>query len=53
MGSEMCIRDSGDRLYAYPDALAAHERLCLHASMLSFTHPVSGERLRFECPAPF
>ncbi|MCE6983531.1 RNA pseudouridine synthase, partial [Pseudomonas frederiksbergensis] len=36
-----------------PEALAAHERLCLHASMLSFTHPVSGERLRFECPAPF
>ena len=43
----------GDRLYANPEALAAHERLCLHASMLSFTHPVSGERLRFECPAPF
>jgi tRNA pseudouridine32 synthase/23S rRNA pseudouridine746 synthase len=43
----------GDRLYANPQALAAHERLCLHASMLSFTHPVSGERLKFECPAPF
>ncbi|MGO3552990.1 MAG: RNA pseudouridine synthase, partial [Pseudomonas helleri] len=24
-----------------------------HASMLSFTHPQTGERLRFECPAPF
>lgn len=43
----------GDRLYANPEALAAHERLCLHASMLGFTHPVSGERLKFECPAPF
>ncbi|WP_312154035.1 RluA family pseudouridine synthase, partial [Pseudomonas sp.] len=43
----------GDRLYANPEALAAHERLCLHASMLSFTHPVSGQRLKFECPAPF
>lgn len=43
----------GDRLYANPEALAAHERLCLHASMLAFTHPVSGERLRFTCPAPF
>lgn len=43
----------GDRLYAHNEALAAHERLCLHASMLAFTHPVSGERLRFECPAPF
>ena len=34
-------------------ALAAHERLCLHASMLTLTHPQTGERLRFECPAPF
>ena len=43
----------GDRLYAHEQALQAHERLCLHASMLSLTHPQSGERLRFECPAPF
>ncbi|MFK3723128.1 RluA family pseudouridine synthase [Pseudomonas monteilii] len=43
----------GDRLYANPEALAAHERLCLHASMLAFTHPVSGERLCFTCPASF
>ena len=26
--------------------------LCLHASTLEFDHPVSGERLRFEAPAP-
>ena len=43
----------GDRLYAHDQALAAHDRLCLHASMLALTHPQSGERLRFECPAPF
>lgn len=43
----------GDRLYAQGDALAASDRLCLHASMLAFTHPVTGERLRFDCPAPF
>jgi len=43
----------GDGLYAHPQALAAWPRLCLHASMLSFTHPQTGERLRFECPAPF
>lgn len=43
----------GDRLYAHEQALAAHERLCLHASMLAFGHPVTGERMRFECPAPF
>ncbi|EOG5638838.1 RNA pseudouridine synthase, partial [Pseudomonas aeruginosa] len=28
-------------------------RLCLHASLLCLTHPQSGERLRFESPAPF
>jgi tRNA pseudouridine32 synthase/23S rRNA pseudouridine746 synthase len=43
----------GDRLYTNPEALAAHQRLCLHASMLSLSHPHTGERLRFECPAPF
>ncbi len=43
----------GDRLYANPEALAAHERLCLHASMLSLSHPHTGERLRFDSPAPF
>ena len=42
----------GDRLYAHEDALALHSRLCLHASMLAFTHPQTGTRLRFECPAP-
>ncbi|WP_120993224.1 RluA family pseudouridine synthase [Stutzerimonas urumqiensis] len=43
----------GDRLYAHDQALHAHERLCLHASMLTLTHPRTGERLRFESPAPF
>ena len=43
----------GDRLYAHEQALAAHERLCLHASLLCLTHPQSGERMRFESPAPF
>ena len=43
----------GDGLYAHEQALAAWPRLCLHASMLSLTHPQTGERLRFECPAPF
>ncbi|WP_028240698.1 RluA family pseudouridine synthase [Stutzerimonas azotifigens] len=43
----------GDRLYAHDEALQAHERLCLHASMLALTHPRTGERLRFESPAPF
>ena len=43
----------GDGLYAHEQALAAWPRLCLHASMLSLTHPQTGERMRFECQAPF
>ena len=43
----------GDGLYAHEQALVAWPRLCLHASMLTFTHPQTSERLRFECPAPF
>ncbi|TRX73689.1 RluA family pseudouridine synthase [Pseudomonas mangiferae] len=43
----------GDRLYAEGDALTLRDRLCLHASQLGLTHPQSGERLRFESPAPF
>ena len=43
----------GDGLYAHEQALAAWPRLCLHACMLSLTHPQTGERMRFESPAPF
>lgn len=43
----------GDQLYAQNDALQAAERLCLHASMLTLTHPANGEVMRFESPAPF
>jgi tRNA pseudouridine32 synthase/23S rRNA pseudouridine746 synthase len=38
----------GDALYGQK----AH-RLCLHAAELSFTHPVSGERLHFTCYVGF
>lgn len=38
----------GDRLYGHPSS-----RLFLHASALSFTHPLTGQRLTFERPAPF
>lgn len=37
----------GDVFYAKNDALAASERLCLHASELSFDHPVTDERMYF------
>lgn len=43
----------GDPLYASGEALAAAPRLLLHAEMLAFTHPVTGERLEFVSPAPF
>lgn len=39
----------GDRLYGAGDG----GRLHLHASHLSFTHPVTGEQLSFDSPAPF
>ncbi|MFT4624033.1 MAG: tRNA pseudouridine32 synthase/23S rRNA pseudouridine746 synthase [Myxococcota bacterium] len=43
----------GDRFYA-PDAVRdAAPRLCLHAWRLSLDQPYSGQRLRFEAPAPF
>lgn len=40
----------GDRLYG---SRMEGERLALHASLLTFTHPVSGERLTFTSPSPF
>lgn len=43
----------GDSLYAHEEARKASPRLALHAQMLEFTHPVTGERMRFEAPAPF
>ncbi|WP_133859343.1 MULTISPECIES: RluA family pseudouridine synthase [Pseudomonas] len=43
----------GDQLYAEGEALAAQPRLCLHASLLTLTHPLSGERMSFTSPAPF
>jgi tRNA pseudouridine32 synthase/23S rRNA pseudouridine746 synthase len=43
----------GDDLYAPPDALAAADRLLLHATNLSFTHPESGQTLAFESNCPF
>jgi len=43
----------GDALYAPPDVQALSGRLLLHAWSLSFLHPLSGEALAFEHPAPF
>jgi tRNA pseudouridine32 synthase/23S rRNA pseudouridine746 synthase len=43
----------GDALYAPPDVQTRAERLMLHAGELDFAHPVTGEMLHFESPAPF
>lgn len=43
----------GDALYAPPQVQARSGRLLLHAWSLDFMHPLSGERLAFECPPPF
>lgn len=43
----------GDELYADDTALAAAPRLLLHACFLDLPHPVSCERMQFNCPAPF
>ena len=43
----------GDALYAPPEVRTLSGRLLLHAWSLGFVHPLSGQRLAFECPAPF
>ncbi|MCL5042555.1 MAG: RluA family pseudouridine synthase [Gammaproteobacteria bacterium] len=43
----------GDRLYAEGPALAACDRLALHAQRLVISHPTNRERLAFDCPTPF
>lgn len=43
----------GDELHGGPEACAAAERLCLHASALSFPHPLGGPAVSTESPAPF
>lgn len=40
----------GDNLYADNFSLSASQRLLLHATELSFKHPVSQEILHFSCP---
>jgi tRNA pseudouridine32 synthase/23S rRNA pseudouridine746 synthase len=44
---------AGDRLYAPTDVQALASRLLLHASSLTFPHPLSGETLTWHCPADF
>jgi len=39
----------GDYLYAPPEVAAQSPRLLLHASDLTFAHPVTGRTMRFSC----
>lgn len=41
-----------DPMYGYKDDLSPVSRLCLHAFRLSFVHPVTRRRLKFETPIP-
>lgn len=43
----------GDRFYAEGEALAAAERLMLHAHWLQIQHPVSTDKLKLVAPLPF
>jgi len=43
----------GDSFYASGEALAAADRLQLHAQMMGFAHPDDQRRLEFVAPAPF
>lgn len=43
----------GDHLYASPEVMAKSARLLLHASQLTFAHPITGEMLELHCEAPF
>jgi len=43
----------GDRLYSSPEVIEMADRLLLHATTLSLSHPVSGEMINIESTAPF
>ncbi len=43
----------GDSFYADPAALAAADRLQLHAQAIELRHPDGGKWIRFEAPLPF
>ena len=43
----------GCDLYAHPAAFELADRLCLHASHLSFTHPASGQLMSFDSRCDF
>lgn len=49
----LCHPILGDEFYAKGEALAAANRLQLHAEELTFTHPTTKEEMTFSAPCPF
>ncbi len=43
---------AGDVIYGPRDCIKKLNGQCLHAKTLGFTHPITGEQLRFESPLP-
>jgi len=42
----------GDRKYGHGNEYSPIDRLCLHAKVLAFIHPVTEKNVRFESPVP-
>ena len=42
----------GDRKYGHGNESSPIDRLCLHAKVLAFIHPVTEKNVRFESPVP-
>jgi 23S rRNA pseudouridine1911/1915/1917 synthase len=42
----------GDRKYGHGNESSPVDRLCLHAKVLEFIHPVTEKKVRFESPVP-
>ena len=43
---------AGDPLYGSKDRFGILSGQCLHAGLIGFTHPTTGERVRIEAPLP-
>lgn len=51
-GKQRAFKAEGKNAHAAAEAVAAFPRQALHAAVLGFKHPISGEDLRFEAPIP-
>jgi 23S rRNA pseudouridine1911/1915/1917 synthase len=51
-GKQRALKAVGPHAAAADEAVRAFTRQALHAAVLGFVHPVTGEELRFEAPLP-